>query len=430
MRFTNESIRDSRYKGDGKSRHIEWDKNSSASVTGLGVRIYPPTGKTSRKAFVLSYRCFDANKLDQKSGRLGQTVKRLDVLGPFGEMTVTEAREVARDWKRDIRDGLDPRKVRKGQEGETVVTFGHVVDQFIEKYAKPRQKTWEETQRALRKNCGGWLDRPITSISKSDAYSLIEGYQAKGQQSKARKTLTWARTCFQWAVKRDYLENNVLAALDIEFERNVTERHYSNSEVEALWKGADTLPPLESAFAKLCLLLSVRKNELAGMRRSEFDDPESPSIWIIPHERTKSRKTAKPREYIIPLPSLAQRIIKALPKAHDDLIFPGRRLTPPNNNGERKRLPIVPGKNLQKQIQDASGVADFKFHDCRDTVVSWLKDEGHSPYERALVLNHSEGGLAATYAHGYPVELKRSLLEKWAGHVEALVQPEGVSVLR
>jgi hypothetical protein len=46
------------------------------------------------------------------------------------------------------------------------------------------------------------------------------------------------------------------------------------------------------------------------------------------------------------------------------------------------------------------------------------------------VLNHSEAGVTAGYSHGYPLELKRQLLQKWADHVEALVQPGGAKVLR
>jgi hypothetical protein len=38
--------------------------------------------------------------------------------------------------------------------------------------------------------------------------------------------------------------------------------------------------------------------------------------------------------------------------------------------------------------------------------------------------------VTAGYSHGHPLELKRKLLEEWSSHVEALVQPEGVTMLR
>jgi hypothetical protein len=38
--------------------------------------------------------------------------------------------------------------------------------------------------------------------------------------------------------------------------------------------------------------------------------------------------------------------------------------------------------------------------------------------------------VTAGYSHGYPLELKRQLLDKWAAHIEQLVQPKGARVLR
>jgi hypothetical protein len=56
---------------------------------------------------------------------------------------------------------------------------------------------------------------------------------------------------------------------------------------------------------------------------------------------------------------------------------------------------------------------------------------GHSEWEVGLVLNHAgSGSVTAGYSHGYPLELKRQLLSKWADHVERLVQPQGAALLR
>ena len=73
---------------------------------------------------------------------------------------------------------------------------------------------------------------------------------------------------------------------------------------------------------------------------------------------------------------------------------------------------------------------DFQYHACRHTVATWLQNEGHSQFEIGLVLNHAGSGVTAGYSHGYPLELKRKLLCKWADHVASIVQPEGVTVLR
>jgi integrase len=78
-----------------------------------------------------------------------------------------------------------------------------------------------------------------------------------------------------------------------------------------------------------------------------------------------------------------------------------------------------------------SAPKDFSFHTCRHTLATWLQTHGHSEWECGLVLNHAgTGSVTAGYSHGYPLKLKMELLTKWSDHVENLVQPEGVSVLR
>jgi hypothetical protein len=45
------------------------------------------------------------------------------------------------------------------------------------------------------------------------------------------------------------------------------------------------------------------------------------------------------------------------------------------------------------------------------------------------VLNHAGSGVTSSYSHGHALELKLSLLDKWAKHVERAVYGEGVSAL-
>ncbi len=98
----------------------------------------------------------------------------------------------------------------------------------------------------------------------------------------------------------------------------------------------------------------------------------------------------------------------------------------PGQHGDK---PFIPGTRLKKKIRDASGVKDWTYHPCRDTVATWFENEGCSEYERGLVLNHVAHTVTGGYSHGFPTELKRQLLEKWADHVASIVQPKGVAVL-
>lgn len=407
---TNDKVRITKRTVDAaKARDHEytlWDND----ITGFGLKVLP----SGRKVYLMKYRT--------RGG-----VARKPTIGVHGKVTAEQARKTAGDWHGEVSGGGDPsarmkaeRELRRrgGLPGDR--RFRNVVETFIERYAKPRQRTWKETQRILESGCAKWLDRKISEISKADAIELLEGFVAAGHEAKARVTLTWLRTLFRWAVARDMIAASPVDTIDLHLERKVRNRFYSDAEIKKVWNAAGQMGAIEGGFVELGLLLGVRKGELSGMRRSEFDDHDKPTLWIVPHERTKTRKTkTEERVYIVPLPKLAQRIIKTLPKSDGDLMFPGRR----------KGKPLHPGTALKSRVQEKSGVADWTYHACRDTVATWLKEEGHSPFERALVLNHAEVGVTADYSHSYPTELKRGLLEKWADHVAAVVQPEGAALL-
>ena len=60
-----------------------------------------------------------------------------------------------------------------------------------------------------------------------------------------------------------------------------------------------------------------------------------------------------------------------------------------------------------------------------------MQNEGASEFERAMILNHAgSGGVTGDYSHGYPLDLKRWWLERWANHIAGVVQPEGAELLR
>ena len=407
-----------------KAGRIEkFDRN----VPSFGVRV---TDK-GRKSFFVFVRVKGKEKM-VKDRLVKEPLERITI----GEWTdcdsgcLAKARAKAQHYKELARNGIDPRvdeaerQQAEKQERETRAanSFEAVVGDYIEKDAKVKQRRWKETERTLLVNCAAWKARPIVAITKKDAYALLEGFVAAGKPYKAARTLSWLKTLWRWAAKRDIVSAPIMDAVEIAIEQKHRTRCYSDDEIKAIWKATDGLGKRTGPYVKLLLLLCTRKNELAGMRRSEIDDD---NLWTIPTERTKTAKKAeaKGRVYPTPLPALAQRIVKGIPQesneAEADLVFPGAK----------KGKPFVPGAKLQKAIQEASGVADFDFHACRHTVATWLQKQNHSQYERSLVLNHSETGVTADYSHGYPLSLKRELLEEWAGHIGELTKP-GANVER
>jgi integrase len=386
---------------------------------GLCLLVSPGGAKTFRSTFNL-----DGVWIARTLGRFGEVVQERE-----GEedANITWARAQVRNDRFLAKQGIDPRAPH-GDEPQRKLTYRTVVDPFIEHYAKPRQRTWDQTERTLKNTCKAWLDRPFDSIKKKDAYALLEGFKAAGHPYKAAITLRWLKTLWKWAWQRDLVPSPIMEAVTIDYEKRERDRVYSDDEIKATWDAKQNLDPIEAGYVKLLILLAPRKTALACLQWSHLDDPDNPTLWTTPFELTKSRKnTTKKRVYLTPLPPLAQRIIKGLPKRDgEDLLFPDLPV-----HRTRGGQSTFEGIKLVRKMIEHGAPEDFDYHAWRHTIATWLQVAGYSEWERGLALNHSSSGsVTAGYSHGYPLELKRKLLEKWADHIERLVQPEGAVLLR
>ena len=101
------------------------------------------------------------------------------VIGPYPAVKLKEAREEAGEIIRQARKGVNPReerrRVRREAERAQRDTFALVVEDFIEKYAKPRNRRWADTDRTFKVNViPAWGTRPIASITRREVIYLLE----------------------------------------------------------------------------------------------------------------------------------------------------------------------------------------------------------------------------------------------------------------
>jgi len=328
-------------------------------------------------------------------------------LGRVTELPLGEARTMANEYRSRAVKGEDPRKAKP-----SALTYAEVCDRFVARYCRPRQRTWRQTEGHLKRTCAPWLKRPFHEITKQDAKALLQSFIDDGNVYKASVCRSWLKKLWRWAAEEDIVASGIMSSLKIEFEKRVRDRVYSDQEIAAIWHAADQLNPERGAFFKLLVLMVPRKGALAAMR---WEDVKG-DLWTTPHEHTKTKKTAKPRTYLTPLPGLAMRILSGLPRT-SERVFP--------------HLPTRPEILPAKQLIAKGAPEDWGYHTCRHTAASWFQSQGHSEYEVSLILNHASSSVTSGYQHSYPLQLKRQLLEKWASHIGKLIQPEhGVTLLR
>ena len=120
---------------------------------GLTVRVTPE----GRKTFNVKYR-------------YGIKQKRMS-LGVYPRMSLAEARAKAMEAMRHVDEGSDPAKRRRQPEYRVEA----IVTEFIERYAKPRNRKWMESERILwRELVAVFGQRDIREIKREDILEIMD----------------------------------------------------------------------------------------------------------------------------------------------------------------------------------------------------------------------------------------------------------------
>jgi integrase len=180
---------------------------------------------------------------------------------------------------------------------------------------------------------------------------------------------------------------------------------------------------------RLALLTAARANEVAGARKTEFQnlDGAEPS-WLIPGSRVKNK-----RDHLLPLAPLAVTTIKAaidLTDPDDEFLFPTRI----SRSGaiDRHTLSMAMarfGKNLKGQ-----GAATWQQqmptpHDLRRSAATRLAEIGVTKEIRDRVLNHTGSRHDPESKHYNKYDFlkeKRDAVGRWATEIAALIEPAKV----
>lgn len=335
--------------------------------------------------------------------RIDGRVRRIR-LGPYPLLSLADARKAAASLLRDVQLGrfADP------DEQPRTPTLGEIVPQFIEIYAKPRNRAWRDTKSALRK-FAPLNGTPVDRIKRADVVRVMDTLMASGPSPGANRALAALKKLMNWCVDRGVIEVSPIVGLAKPAKEVARERVLNDRELAACWHAAHADGYPFAAFAQLLILTAQRRGEVAGMRWSELDLDEA--TWTIPGKRTKNATT-----HVVPLAAAAIDILCEAPRfLGSDLVFTTNGTTPISGFGRLKR-----------RLDNAVGLdaEDWRLHDIRRTVATNMAKMGIQPHIIEAVLNHKTGivsGVAAIYNRHAYLDEKRDALEKWAKRLADLV---------
>lgn len=362
-----------------------------------------PSGK---KTFVLRY------SIDRNVHRL--------TLGEYGsrpdQLTLAAARTKANEIGERVDAGLDPIAQEKERQAayEKEPTVSDLAMEYIEKWAKPRKRSWPEDQRILEKDIlPQWRTRKAESITRKEVVALLDRIASRGAPIAANRTLAVLRKMYNFAISRSLVEQSPCLGVQSPSKENQKDRVLNDAEIVQFWKG------LETAAMSLTTKLALRFMLVTGQRLGEVCHMTLNQIdgdwWTIPAEIAKNG-----RAHRVPLSSLAKNILDAAQlMGIERYVFPSSRLT--EEGRDREMSPTALSHALHKNLSGMQITTVFTPHDLRRTAATHIGMLGHNRLVISKILNHVEGGVTAIYdRHSYDNEKRQALME-WSEKLAMLL---------
>lgn len=352
--------------------------------------------------------------------RFDRKPKKLTI-GAYPSIDLATARKRALEALGAIAKGVDPaaqKQAAKAEKRASLDLVENVVDEFIARYAKPKTRDWCETQRLLNKDVvSAWRGRRLSMIGRADVHALLDGIIDRGAPVGANRTFAQLRKMCRWAVERGLIERNPCEGVSAPSAEKARDRVLSSEELQLVWRAAERLGYPFGPLVHLLILTGQRREEVGGARWSEIDLKKR--AWTIPASRSKNC-----HEHSVPLSARAIDILSSLPRfEQSEFVFsPGK--TPPSGYSRSKaRLDAEIAR-----LNDGKPIPSWTLHDLRRSVASGMASIGVDLHIIERCLNHvsgSFGGIVGVYQrHKFEDEM-RSALDRWASHVERIVNGAG-----
>ena len=355
--------------------------------------------------------------------------QREKVLGRYPDLSLKDARALAREDRLSIQQGKDVAAAKqldklKASEMQTVQGLSQA---WYERHIVGKYKHPEVVERVLRRHIKPVIGNlPVDEIRPIHIDQVLTRIVDGGAPTVANDALRYLDRMFHFAVKRRLIETNPAYGFDIS-DAGGTEssrvRWLKRDELATLARDMKSTAnfgrPNELAVW-LLLALCVRKMELLSAVWADFD--LELGVWQLDSSRTKTQASID-----IPLAApviewLKELRVFACGEAH---LFPARRRVHRRNGVARKnRFQHISPDTLNVALKrlPLKGVEHFTVHDIRRTARTQMAALGINRFVAERALNHKIRDVEGIYdLHDY-FEERKIALAKWAELLVALSQ--------
>ena len=408
MKFTDASIRALKAKS---GRYEKWELN------GFGIRVFP----SGKKSWVYMFRF--------------EGILRRMTLGSYPKVSLSKAHELHAKARQKLEKGIDPgiESIQGKRQAREAYTVAELVDDYIEKHAKRKKRSWQEDQRILNKDVvPRWGKRKADSITRLEVVNLLDEIRDRaeaigGRGIQANRTLEVVRKMYNFAVGRSIVEHSPCSVIETPAKENRRDRVLSEHEIKVFWGNLDKsrMERATQLLLKLQLVTMQRKGELVQIEKADLD--LDAGWWTQPKEKVKNNVSHR-----VFLTNTAIELIHeaVLLSGDNKWLFPGK-------NKDNHFTPQAVDHALRgaqtngtiKRFVDVFEIPRFTPHDLRRTGATHTTGAGVSRFIVGRVLNHTDKSITGRYdLHEYDVE-KQQALETWERKLRGILFNEKSKVV-
>ena len=333
------------------------------------------------------------------------------LLGSADVLSPEQAKTAAKALLARVALGHDPHAEKAATRQQAARTFRSLVAAYLE--AKQPELRPVSLRIARLYLTGPYFQSlhalVVSAITRSDVATCVRAISRKHSMTTAAAARRALSAFFAWAIAEGVMGDcpNPVDGSYRPADPTPRDHVLTDAELVAIWNacGDDD----HGRIVRLLILLGSRRQEIGGMRRSEFN--LDAGAWTLPAERSKNH-----RPHTIALPAPALTIINSVPQqAGRDPLF-GDRANGFTNWGKGKA-------ELDARLGDA--VAPWQARDLRRSCASGMQRLGVRVEVIERALNHFSGsfrGIVGVYQRDPMIDETRAALARWSEHVAALTE--------
>jgi integrase len=340
-------------------------------------------------------------------------------LGSVDTLSLSEARERAREQRKQRLDGIDPIDARRALVAPAInlMTF----DQAAAEVIKANEDTWtsaihaRQWRETVKVYCSPFVgSKPVRDVNKADIIKILDAIwkdkpeTANRVRGRIEAVLNWAKAHelrdgenpARWRGHLDHIYPSVTKAKEAKRVRTGAGAHHAALPYDQIGPFMTALRAQSGADARaleFAILTAARTGEVLGAKWEEID--QTAKVWVVPASRMKGGK-----EHRVPLSDRAVALIKTRDR-NAEYVF---------GDGLRQQLSKMAFTKLLLRMKRD----DITPHGFRSTFRDWAGDM--TSFKREIceaALAHEVGNAAERdYRRGDALAKRRKLMDAWAAY--------------